>query len=1471
MKILLISDLHIGAKPDDNDYYSKRIERLCEFISSKIKEHLFIFVLGDVVHCGESEHFKTAERLFMMMRSRLRNKCDIIFIPGNHDYCESSREEFNNFVKQFQPKNRIMPDEMSASIEAENINFILCDSINNCDHNKPGKLNLNAVKYAFKPGKQNIVLMHHSLIFEDSEDHTGIVDYPETIKCLNQLGIQYVFHGHSHGTRIFNNKDGINLIGVGSLTQDTSVYLENSNDQFNLVDISGKYINTVTNYRYFGDLRDYFSTQIIPVPDKEYCNPKYAKREEYDLIEGYIERSILPYNFSSDDSSDEFLREFLHHDNVTTLPIVAYNPENKPVHVILFSDAGMGKTRELQQLAAVFYTKNEFTFPCLLKLSEYDGKEIRDLLPKSNRGLNPFFLVLVMDGYDEIPDNYRRTFRQKLEVFMEENKEAKIILSMRSTFMEESSKSGFINKFDTYKLLELNNDDINNFVSGMGIVPKEFRVEAEVKSLTKLLGVPFYLEAITGLYLENKQLPEAKATIDGLINQTTKKDCKKYENAYRTTLAENEFEQKELLRKLAFALQLLKKSHLDIQDYQNLFRLEQRQLLELSSLLNKETEGFSFSHGNFREYLTAQYLNEMSFDKFKTFITLDDGNTINLGWVNVLSYLVLIRSDDDVRVWLSKVAPLVLVKSEASRIPVEIRFGILNQELERVKRENTWFDRAFCNEVELAIFCQSAEAIDLLLKEIANPTHYRAQYFALSVISRLNMMFGENDEIRRVLYNCCLSDETRPHERRVALFALGKLTLGNEDLTKEIINRFFSNGHAYDRLGTYDYLIEMGLVDRHADVFLHGLELLYQKKDEPTGGAEQYTICNALKVISQEEAVITALKWLTENDISNLYSQQDIVSHLNRQATELYCEGNDELYSIMEKLVLVISKGDTSQLENIFPFFEYTNTIKRLLKTLLQSDLIEAIGVIETIINRNEALSEELLSWYENGLHVSGELIVSYIYYVNTSVPYFHKFDDAIHKKTGKRFEPVNRVDRKALQSLKSAGIQYYFDSLFSRERIESLLQELIRLFGNDDITIEELIETDLLPDKYRYYAALQLKDDIVQFPVDLTVKVRDVLCKIDWVQFSRNRILRFIHGQERKVKISDEQRLFCQRWFDELVKTVCFADAIKNRDDDPPSPSKNREVFCALGLWLCFKFNAPESFYLGLLSIQSFYVLEPATNGISVEKLRLIENCVSPQKIKKQISENIAAGIPSVMIREYISYCQYYWMPDAKEIAITACQRIDQSEYCIREAMNYLVQKFEKKFILSKLLPLVCKNAAVLVVMADVLNYEYDKALENALLPLLKVEGEEPLVYCLIRMGSKKGLEAYLAIISKQGRTIDSLGHFFDATEAIATISNYALLPTLIKIAEVCFTDGFQDKSVRSLYSNLLDAIAKCARNDFDNVHTEMLKLRESIKENPEFRGFCSNAINRIRQYKMETQARSYTIAEAKTIIGSC
>lgn len=500
MRVIVLSDLHIGSK--DTPESLSWVSHLCSYILSCTYHPTYIFFLGDIVDKGGiagEMAFRAANDVFSFIEKTLEHvPFSYMFLPGNHDYSQGTLSLFSDFCKKREARIGTPFDytrKSTWSLCLEQINFIFTDSIQGGDYSRPGKIRLEDVESCIQPNKSNVLLMHHSLIYEDDSDHSGVVNQADCIDFLEKNKLSFVFHGHVHASRPFDIQ-GNKLIGIGTIREDIKDTPVNENAQFLELQISGNRIESVDRRQWQGGVERYERIQMYPDTGKQYDNFDSIAQIPYDKPANQIGRLVAPVNEARDAIS------------------LAFRPElRKPLQevfgahprILLIGDAGQGKSQELKNLAHLLSENDKYHRSVLLHLNYYSGGTLQEFINHqvpSYQTLAPEKLIVLLDGYEEIPHNANRSFRLALEEYCKNNPDTRICISMRSNYYKENARS--FEAFHAYQLLDLQQSDIRKVVEENNLDYEDFYHECKAKNLAELLRNPFYLCSMK--HLENMEM-----------------------------------------------------------------------------------------------------------------------------------------------------------------------------------------------------------------------------------------------------------------------------------------------------------------------------------------------------------------------------------------------------------------------------------------------------------------------------------------------------------------------------------------------------------------------------------------------------------------------------------------------------------------------------------------------------------------------------------------------------------------------------------------------------------------------------------------------------------------------------------------------------------------------------------------------------------------------------------------------------
>lgn len=313
LKITVLTDTHYycekngtcGAAYDNADSRSQKLlagsREVLESAFNQIKndsESDIVLISGDVTNNGE---LNAHEEFIEMLRDLKKSGKKVYVITATHDFRE------NGFTDAFDGDNKIQtptatrdmlfdmyrefgPDE-AISVHRDSMSFVvqLCDGYRlfalNDDRNLSGKSGFSdecfdwITKEAEKAKAENqfiIAMTHHPLIapcpiYEIIGKGDMLGDYDKRLPQLADLGIQFMFTGHTHihNTSAYQSKKG-NVIydiccasPIGYPGAMRSVWFDPDNDK---VDVSTVYVETPDSMKKEGkELKEVLENQLIGV------------------------------------------------------------------------------------------------------------------------------------------------------------------------------------------------------------------------------------------------------------------------------------------------------------------------------------------------------------------------------------------------------------------------------------------------------------------------------------------------------------------------------------------------------------------------------------------------------------------------------------------------------------------------------------------------------------------------------------------------------------------------------------------------------------------------------------------------------------------------------------------------------------------------------------------------------------------------------------------------------------------------------------------------------------------------------------------------------------------------------------------------------------------------------------------------------------------------------------------------------
>ena len=115
--------------------------------------------------------------------------------------------------------------------------------------------------------------------------------------------------------------------------------------------------------------------------------------------------------------------------------------------------------------------------------------------------------------------------------------------------------------------------------------------------------------------------------------------------------------------------------------------------------------------------------------------------------------------------------------------------------------------------------------------------------------------------------------------------------------------------------------------------------------------------------------------------------------------------------------------------------------------------------------------------------------------------------------------------------------------------------------------------------------------------------------------------------------------------------------------------------------------------------------------------------------------------------------------------------------------------------------------------------------------------------------MQSSYALEEYYSLAKEKMTLPDYDVEVSEITEAISNIKYVELLPQIIKLKDLLFSDNFKDKNTFVLQNSLWKALRNIADNNSSTVICELNKCLDNPQISAEEKAFCNNIIDEINK----------------------
>ena len=1490
---LHLSDLHFGYDNFTVKEFRKRLPDVLKNYTEKNNVTFdYIFVTGDLRY-GKSENnadvdYEAAVKFLKdLCGSITLNPPDpkILVIPGNHDVDILENSERIEAVKKirgvYMPRiGKIDSDTLKklkptkafqkafqritntdfinnhTLYKEEKINILCLDTSLVCTKSGAdyktlfiGMEDVQNLLQGVKEDQPLIILAHHSTDWFEGREEDLLLEF-----LIEHKACAYLC-GHSHTKaimeiRTFSHPDeSLSLIiAPTSMDQD-----EQGKQTTTMGFLTGQIdtetrAGTITLYQW--DINDskIYQKETVPLTinvKERITQPiPFVFVSDIDIseIDG-IPRYVMPLDKKGSGYSllwsDETQRETL------------FTALGKHNHIILLGEGSAGKTFALQQLFANA-ALNGFT-PVFLNLKYYpENKSLDKLLSPDSRIPNDYLFIL--DGFDEIDEQHIRSFVNKINCPNSHLQNVRIVVSSRWNFYEyQDIDNQTLMDFLPYTLRPITNEDRSAYLEDSDINKKDFYNEIIQKNLRSLIQNPFYFVALVEYWKNTATLPDQAQAMCEIIQKRIDIDFMKYRN--KKALKKEQYTIWEALKQLASLMQWTRLSELKEMDYQSCLCGNTRDLLSHISIWNQNMRNaWEFEHNNFREYFAALYLNDKTLDDI-TSIAFHDNHKVRSTWINVLSYLAIIRESNDLRDWIYTHNPSLVLAYEPSRFTHEQRINIFISIIEQHEKDETWID-TYAEYSKMADFGGCRETLSYLLNKLQGTISQKHKHNILRVLALFTDLYEMKDEISQHLLGiACDAIEETP-VRTDAIHTMTSLKLFEDSAVEKLVqhNGQSSDIHLSERL--YEYLLESGKAAAYTHVFLWGAENIDKHSTISMlfleGLEEGQKAANTVEAL---EAVFTHYQQhpqqATDREACRAYSVCCIT------AAKLYTpETNPFIDCFAASLPPFFHVSANEATQAIKGFISNTQTESLfLLKVLALGSPMNYILVEELI---NDRTAELLLELYQQGKVPDPALIPLLADRMNVSAVWYTSFLDAIEKVTGQRPVPPQRVD---YQKIRQQGEQRFLNAMFDQSRFSAIVQELIDILGAD-MFVSDLLSNrsdridyhrvDLMHCERALFHGLKNKEKVT---------LGESLTKIDWEWFSHHNLFQMLENQ-KQITLSGEQFRQVREW---CLSKLGLIDLETIASNKTPQYLQSRAIL-VISLINLLDISCSREKTLDMLLIPAFWFSRQYLDRFP----DYITGKLEVQALTQQILKNISTKNLQGLVAEcHVKFCLEYNLVEAKDLAIKMLTQDKKGFMSI--PMQYLYELFGAEETSKYILPF-CKNEKLLERLASTIPIsEYPNQLESRIIEEYNAGHHGQWQGILIQRNNPQAIQDYYqnALCAHRIPDYQPDRSIPNVTATISHINDVSQLGTLNSLLLLSCEEDFIDKNgYFGLRYHACQAIENIAQQNYITVIQLLEQSKNEAHAESKSRDTITDLVQRINEQHTILEDKPLPFSDAKKSI---
>ncbi|MBB6328869.1 hypothetical protein FHS59_004528 [Algoriphagus iocasae] len=863
-------------------------------------------------------------------------------------------------------------------------------------------------------------------------------------------------------------------------------------------------------------------------------------------VEKYIPRKVS-YSFFENNSKETKL--------VKVIELLKKEPK-----VALIGDPGYGKSFELIELAHQVASK-EIGYPIFLRLKDcLPSKDFKDYLPEQYELLSRQKVILLLDGFDEIPIQEKDLFIQRFIDFNNSYPDVNLIFSIRSNFYSNVLE-GKINGVCPVYLNKFSCEEISSYVSSFfEIDPEKFISSCYQNSLMEMAEIPYYLKLLALEYqLEGGLTGSSSEILRKLFENRIEHDLTNhFKNSLPTKVNKENIQ--DTLEKISSIMTIGGFTQIPHRFLKEIVPADQLEILS-QLLIFKPSDRTSkaqwmFEHNKIRDYLSARSLLNLDINEVKQLVCVPNSVIICSNWKDaILLFLNIIPTSHRL---FDPICNLVISNSKTEIFKVErekfnptIRFLLLKRILEYYKPLTIWIRLKDISENRLAYFSQSDDSFEYLLNEIENDSNHRRHRLSCLFILKefRNLAHFQKEQLKTAFLPILKESQSDVHLTDYLIQTFARLRITDQATIIQFRKLYSTRKNQFIRGGMYEFIANLDDPDEWVDYLLEGM--LLKKSNDPdrdgiSNGAESLLIENAFQILKKPSSFTKVLEEFLSNDDYHLnFNFDKILDIVLKKSIEHYIS-NPNLYNLVLALHSKLNGPFHHEYTDLFHhYFKETNSYNKGLIDLLEKSSYKVdygnnyeIGFF--VRNDTFPTFEKLLSLGKLTFEDSEKVYFALKAIGNDFHPEFKK---KIEHLSGKKIILEKQIDTTNMTQKRQ------LEELACWFKKEVLKEEIIKILDQEnEITIEKLSKSLIGLDHLFnqrlgiHHCAKKVLRDLLNKDSKSSIEIKRWLANEEEIEYYLiYRIHLMIYHHDPNQFLNNQQINFLQSWFERNLDTVDF------------------------------------------------------------------------------------------------------------------------------------------------------------------------------------------------------------------------------------------------------------------------------------------------------------------------------------------